>query len=148
MHPCGAVDVPLPDRLAAVVGLHMVGHIPPPDRRRLWTAVAARLARGGSVVLNVQPPDSAVAVPLFPWSGTTIGAHTYEGRGEAEVIDQDCLHWRMAYRTRVGDTVLAETTADYRWWVLSAAGLADELSAAGLEVRVDDDLVVGRRPQR
>lgn len=148
VHPCGAAEVPLPDRAAAVVGMHMVGHLAPADRRRLWAAVAERLAPGGPVVLNVQPPDTAVAVPPFPWSGVTVGAHTYEGRGEARPLDAGTVQWRMSYRTRVDDTVVAETTAEYRWWVLSAAGLAAELVAAGLEARVDGDLVVARRLRR
>lgn len=124
VHPGGASDVLLPDRLAAVVGMHMVGHLPPTDRRRLWVEVAARLAPGGGpVVLNVQPPDAADAVPAFPWFGVTIGDLIYEGRGEAEPTGPDTVRWRMSYRTRHGDTVLGKATADYVWWVVSASDL-------------------------
>jgi RHS repeat-associated protein len=47
--------------------MHMVGHLAPADRKRLWAAVAGRLSAGGPVVLNVQPPAAAEAVPEFPW---------------------------------------------------------------------------------
>jgi SAM-dependent methyltransferase len=146
VHPGSATDVPLPRRLAAVVGMHMVGHLTPDERQRLWAEVSSRLAPGGPLVLNVQPPETVAAVPLFPWFGVTIGGLTYEGRGEAQPAGPDSVRWRMSYRTRDGDTVLGEAAADYRWWVLSASGLAAELAAAGLDVAVDGDLVVARQP--
>jgi SAM-dependent methyltransferase len=72
--PGGASEAPLPDRIAAVVGMHMVGHLAPPERKRLWAAVAGRLSPGGPVVLNVQPPAAAEVVPEFPWMTVTVGA--------------------------------------------------------------------------
>ena len=146
VHPGGAGEVPLPDRLAAVVGMHVVGHVAPAERERLWAALADRLAPGAPVVLNVQPPAAPVAVPEWPWSGVTVGALTYEGTGSAEPTGPDSVHWRMRYRTRRGDTVLAEVDADYAWWIVTAEGLAAELADAGLDPDVDDDLVVGRKP--
>jgi len=142
--PAGALDAPLPDRLAAVVGMHMVGHLPPDDRHRLWTALARRLAPGSPVVLNVQPPATATAVPPWPWSGVTVGGLTYEGTGEAEPTGPGEVRWRMRYRTRRGDTVLATAHAAYRWWPVGADPLAAELADAGLTPHVDGDLVVAR----
>jgi hypothetical protein len=144
--PGGATEVPLPDRLAAVVGMHMVGHLPPAERKRLWTAVADRLVPGGPVVLNVQPPGAAEPVPEWPWSGVTVGELAYEGTGSAEPTGPDAVRWRMRYRTRRDDVVLAEVTAEYDWWIVTADGLAAELAAAGLAPAVDGDLVVARKP--
>ncbi|MEJ3653357.1 class I SAM-dependent methyltransferase [Actinomycetes bacterium KLBMP 9759] len=144
--PCGALDVPLPDRLAAVVGMHMVGHLPPDDRHRLWAGLAQRLAPGAPVVLNVQPPATATAVPAWPWSGVEVGGVTYEGTGEAEPTGPGEIRWRMSYRTRRAETVLATARADYRWWPTDAASLANELAEAGIEPTVDGDLVIGRAP--
>ena len=142
--PGGALDVPLPDRLAAVVGMHMVGHLSPHDRRRLWAAVAPRLAPGGPVVLNVQPPTTATAVPPWPWSGVTVAGLTYEGTGQAEPSGPGEVRWRLRYRTRRDDTVLASAEAEYRWWPVDADALAAELAGAGLVAQVDGDLVVAR----
>jgi SAM-dependent methyltransferase len=145
--PGGATAVPLPDRIAAVVGMHMVGHLAPPDRKRLWAAVAERLSPGAPVVLNVQPPAAAEPVPEFPWMTVTVGGLRYEGTGSAEPTGPDSVHWRMRYRTRREDgTVLAEASAEYTWWIVTADGLAAELADAGLETSVDVDLVVGRKP--
>jgi hypothetical protein len=145
--PDGATQVPLPDRLAAVVGLHMVGHLAPGDRTRLWPALAARLAPGAPVVVNVQPPDTAVAVPEFPPTRVTVGRFTYQGTGSAEPTGPDSVRWRMRYATLDGDTVLDEATAEYDWWIVSADGLATELAASGLDVEsTRDDLVLARAP--
>ena len=146
--PGGATDVPLPDRIAAAVGMHMVGHLAAPDRKRLWAAVAEHLPPGGPVVLNVQPPATAEAVPEFPWMSITVGGLHYEGTGSAQPTGPDSVHWRMRYRTRRDDgTVLAEASAEYAWWTVSAQGLAAELADAGLVAEVDDDLVVARKPR-
>jgi SAM-dependent methyltransferase len=147
VYPGGAIEVPLPDRIAAVVGMHMVGHLAPPDRKRLWAAVAERLAPGGLVVLNVQPPAAPEVVPEFPWMGAAVGGLVYEGTGSAEPTGPESVRWRMRYRTRREDgTVLTEASAEYAWWTVSADGLAAELADAGLDPSVDEDLVVGRKP--
>jgi hypothetical protein len=144
--PGGATEAPLPDRVAAVVGMHMVGHLAPPDRKRLWAAVAERLSPGGPVVLDVQPPATAEVVPEFPWISVTAGGLRYEGTGSARPTGPDSVHWRMRYRTRREDgTVLAEASAEYAWWIVTADGLAAELAEAGLTATVDDDLVVARK---
>jgi Methyltransferase domain len=147
--PGSATEVPLPDRIAAVVGLHMVGHLAPTDRKRLWAAAAERLSPGGLVVLNVQPPTAAEAVPEFPWMSVIVGGLRYEGTGSAEPTGPDSVRWRMRYRTRREDgTVLAEASAEYVWWIVTAEGLAAELAEAGLVATVDDDLVIGVRDGR
>lgn len=146
VYPASAAEVPLPARLAAVVGLHMIGHLRPEQRRALWPALAERLGPGAPLVINVQPPDRAVAVPPFPPFAVTQGALTYQGTGSAEPTGPESIRWEMRYATLHGDTVLDEVVATYHWWITSASELADELRAAGLAVDgADDDLVVARR---
>ncbi|WP_345612192.1 hypothetical protein [Pseudonocardia adelaidensis] len=78
----------------------------------------------------------------------TVGGPAYEGTGSAEPTGPDSVRWRMRYRTRRGDgTVLAETSADYTWWIVTAEGLAAELMAAGIDTAVDEDLVIGMNPR-
>jgi hypothetical protein len=148
VYPGGAAEVPLPEKLAAAVGLHMVGHLPPADRQKLWPALAERLAPGAPIAFNVQPPDTAVAIPEFPPTSVTVGRFTYQGTGSAEPTGPESVRWRMRYATLDGDTVLDEATTEYEWWVLSADRLAAEFTAAGLEVAsMDDGLVVARAPR-
>jgi methyltransferase family protein len=142
--PVGAAEADLPERLAAVVGMHMVGHLDPDTRRALWRGIAARLAPGAPVVINVQPPDTATAVPAWPPFGVRQGELTYQGTGSAEPTGPESVRWRMQYATLRDGVVVEEAVAEYEWWVLSAAGLAAELADAGLRTDVDGDLVVAR----
>ncbi|MHA6630325.1 class I SAM-dependent methyltransferase [Pseudonocardia sichuanensis] len=142
--PVGAAEVDLPERLAAVVGMHMVGHLAPDTRRALWRGISARLAPGAPVVLNVQPPETATAVPAWPPFGVRQGALTYQGTGSAEPTGPESVRWRMQYATLCDGVVVEEAEAEYEWWVLSAAGLAAELTEAGLHSEVNGDLVVAR----
>lgn len=144
VHPGTATDAPLPDRLAVVAGLHMIGHLPPGDRQALFVALAARLAAGAPVVFNVQPPHTAQEVPEFPPVGVTVGALRYEGTGSAVPTGPDRVRWTMRYRTLDGERVIGRASASYDWWTVSATGLAAELAAAGLSAEVHDDLVVAR----
>jgi hypothetical protein len=143
--PVGAAEVTPPERLAAVVGMHMVGHLAPDTRRTLWPALAARLAPGAPVVLNVQPPETATAVPAWPPFGVRQGELTYQGTGSAEPTGPESVRWRMEYATVRDGVVVEEAVAEYEWWVLSAAGLAAELTGAGLRTELDGDLVIARR---
>lgn len=150
--PVGATELPLPDRIAAVVGMHMIGHVAPAQRRTLFAELMPRLAPGAPLVFNVQPPDTAVEVPEWPPFGTTVGRLRYEGTGRAVPSAPDRVHWTMTYRTLDGETEIARAVAEYEWWIVSADRLAAELRQAGAEVvRIDGDLVIahagdGREP--
>lgn len=119
----------------------------------MWPALGPRLAAalggvdiGAGPVLELQPPAAAVEVPVMPWGGVTLGGLAYEGRGRAEPTGPDSVRWRMEYRTRRGDTVLATAAAGYDWWIVTVEGLTDELAAAGFTPSVDDDLVIATAP--
>jgi len=149
VYPAGAAEVPLPDQLAGAVGLHMIGHLRPDDRRALWSNLARRLVPGAPVVVNLLPPDTAVAVPPIPPITASVGHLTYQGWGEAEPTGPESLRWRMSYRTLDCDQLLGEASAEFDWWVLSTADLTRELTAAGLTVTsTDDGLVVAHQPIR
>lgn len=143
--PGGAAELPLPERVAAVVGINMIGHLAPECRRALFSELMPRLAPGAPVVFNVQPPDTAVEVPEWPPIAVTVGGLRYEGTGRAVPTGPDRVRWTMSYRTVDGDTELAHASAEYDWWIVSAEGLAAELRHAGAAVvRVDGDLVIAR----
>ncbi|AXK35040.1 class I SAM-dependent methyltransferase [Streptomyces armeniacus] len=143
--PRGAAQLPLPERIAAVTGMHMIGHLAPAPRRGLFSALMPRLAPGAPVVFNVQPPETAVEVPRTPPFGVTVGRLRYEGTGRAVPTGPDQVRWTMTYRTLDGNTEIARTTTAYDWWTVSAANLAAELTQAGAAtVRIEGDLVIAR----
>ncbi|APU15351.1 class I SAM-dependent methyltransferase [Actinoalloteichus fjordicus] len=122
----------LPDSLSAVVAINVIGHFTPTDRGRLWDLLAERLAPGGRMVLNLQPPSTPEPVPETAPSSVHIGRRRYEGRGRAEVAGPDSVTWRMTYRVYHDEVLQAEHQVDYDWWVLNEATLRSETTARGL----------------
>ncbi|MBN9743409.1 class I SAM-dependent methyltransferase [Amycolatopsis sp. A1MSW2902] len=146
VHPVSAQRLALPDRIAAVVGMHMIGHLRPDDRRALFAGLSQRLAPGAPVVISTFPPAEAVATgPIEPMR-VARGEATYEVTARAEPSGPDSVRWTSDYTTRIGDEVLETTRAEYEWWVHSPERIADELASAGLSARVEGDLVVARPP--
>lgn len=132
-----ALSAELPDQLGAVIAVNMIGHLPPEDRRKFWRRVAERLAPGAPLVVNLQPPGQVVTVPYSTFGSVRVGRHTYEGGGAAEPTGPDAVTWRMRYRIfDANGTVLHESSADHRWYVLSTSDLLAELTDAGLRGQV------------
>jgi cyclopropane fatty-acyl-phospholipid synthase-like methyltransferase len=70
---------PLPPRFDTVIAMNMIGHLSPADRRDFWELCAQRLAPGGRIVLNLQPPDRPEPMPNAVFNTVVIGQRAYEG---------------------------------------------------------------------
>lgn len=125
----------LPDRLGGVVAMNMIGHLERSDRRALWAVLASRLVPGAPAVLNLQPPEVAVAVPDTRFCAIPIGRRVYEGWGRAEPAGVDAVTWHMRYRVVEDGVVVGEHVVDHPWWVVSPAGLRAETAEHGLAAR-------------
>lgn len=129
-----AENVELPGRLGAVVAINMIGHLDPDARRELWRRIADRLAPGAPLVVTLQPPAEPVEIPETGFVTVRVGGHVYMGNGAARPTGPDTVIWRMRYRVLDGaDRLVRETTAEYRWHVLSPKALLAELAAAGFD---------------
>ncbi|MFU8849521.1 class I SAM-dependent methyltransferase [Micromonospora sp. SL1-18] len=131
-----ALGAPLPERLGAVLAANMIGHLPPQERREFWHRVAARLAPGAPLVVNLQPPAELAVVGFTTFGAVRIGRYTYEGGGAAEPVGAHTVTWRMSYRVLDAGVVLREHTVDYLWHVLSEHDLRAELAEAELRAEV------------
>lgn len=125
----------LPDRLGAVTAMAMIGHLDREDRRALWTTLAQRLAPGAPIVLNLQPPDSAIALPDTRFTEIPIGRRTYEGWGRVEPHGTDAVTWHMRYRILENGAPVGERAVAYRWWIVTEDDLRAETAEFGLTVR-------------
>ena len=142
--PAGAEEVELPAALSAVVAMNMIGHLDPDARATLWAAVAPRLRPAAPLVINVQWPSEAVDVAPMSME-VRQGEAVYGVTLQARPTAAERIVWTMAYTTRRGGRVVEAARTTYDWWIVTAGELAAELRAAGLDVAVDDDLVVARR---
>lgn len=129
----------LPDRLGGVLAMNMIGHLDPGARRELWRRIADRLAPGAPLVVNVQPPARAEAVPEAEFISVPVGRHRYVGSGRAEPAGPAAVTWHMRYRVcdELG-VVQRELVAAYRWHVVTAETIGTELAAVGLAVQQGD----------
>ncbi len=125
----------LPDRLGAVTAMNMIGHLDRADRRALWATLAKRLAPRAPIVLNLQPPGSAIAMPDTRFTEIPIGRRTYEGWGRAEPHGADAVTWHMRYRVLENGAPVGERAVDYRWWIVTEDDLRAETAEFGFTVR-------------
>lgn len=125
----------LPDRLGAVTAMNMIGHLDRADRRALWATLAKRLAPGAPIVLNLQPPGSAIVLPDTRFTEIPIGHRTYEGWGRAEPHGTGAVTWHMCYRVLENGVLVGERSVDYRWWIVTEDDLRAETAEFGFTVR-------------
>ncbi|CAL9574400.1 hypothetical protein SUDANB95_04863 [Actinosynnema sp. ALI-1.44] len=120
----------------AVVLLHVLTHFSPADRRALWARWAARLNPGGVVVVDVQAPQTPVAVPPSTIPGRTLGRRRYDTVAEA-VVDGDGLVWTMTYRVHEGGRLVSQDSVSFPSFVVSDETLHAELDEAGFDPVAD-----------
>lgn len=125
----------LPDRLGGVTAMNMIGHLDRAERRALWATLAKRLAPKVPIVLNLQPPGSAIVLPDTRFTEIPIGRRTYEGWGRAEPHGTDAVTWHMRYRVLESGVLVDERAVDYRWWIVTEGDLRAEAAEFGLDVR-------------
>ncbi|GLY64795.1 class I SAM-dependent methyltransferase [Amycolatopsis taiwanensis] len=124
----------LPDRIAALVAMNVIGHLSPDERLSLWAMLAEKLAPRGRAVLNLYPPTRPEPVPAGPVVQARVGRLRYTGTASAEPAGEDAVTWRMSYRMFEGEEKITELTASDHWYVFTPEQLADELAGCGLRV--------------
>lgn len=130
---CASVD--WPDGVRAVVALNVIGHLPPEQRRALWSRAARQLAPGGALVFNLAPPFTPVEVERVRMARAVIGELEYEGWASARPTGADEITWRMDYGVLRQGRPLTGVSVEYRWWVATEEVLAAEVAEAGLVLR-------------
>ncbi|MGK5530440.1 class I SAM-dependent methyltransferase [Streptomyces sp. URMC 129] len=131
----GAEEFDMPPGLRGLLAFNVMGHLPPPERRRLWQRIATCLAPGGAAFVNNLPPHTATAVPPSRGGAFRAGDLRHEGWAEAEPAGEDCLTWHMTYTTLRDGRCVSSIRVDYHWWVVTEEELRAEWAAHGLRAR-------------
>ena len=145
--PVTVQDAVLPSRLGAVMGINMLGHLPPADRIALWERLSAALSPGAPAVFTLQPPARPERIPEQPFGEATAGARRYSASGAAEPVGPAQVRWRVTYRVHDSETLVFEQTMENDWWVLDPVVIEAELRGCGLETRITDHVLVARHPR-
>jgi SAM-dependent methyltransferase len=125
----------LPDRIAGLVAMNVIGHFTPADRQRIWELLAQRLTPGGRAVLNLYPPHEPQVVPPSQLAEVTLGRRRYRGSAAARPAGSDAVVWEMTYTVEQDGHELSSFSARDDWYVLSPAALAEEVGRHGLHLR-------------
>ncbi|OWK28001.1 class I SAM-dependent methyltransferase [Sphingomonas mucosissima] len=139
--PFGILETPLPDRIAGAVLSASLVHLGLPERTRLWSLLAERLATGGRIIVEVQCPQ-AEDITETAMGDVQVGRMTYRGSVAAQRIGSDQQRWRMTYRAILDDREVACDVTTYDCWAISADAILEEATAAGLIGHVADELVI------
>lgn len=142
----------LPQRMAGLVAMNVIGHFAPADRSDVWALLADRLAPGGRAVLNLYPPTRPEALPVIPLTEVTLGRRRYTGSAAADPAGPDAVTWHMTYRVIEDSEQITEFTASDRWYVITPEQLAAELGEHCLRLTPGDPThgiqVISRRGSR
>ena len=139
--PFDVFSAPLPERIAGAVLSASLVHFAPPDRARLWSLLAERLAPEGRIIVEVQFP-AAEDMPETDMAQVQLGRVVYRASATAERLASDRQRWTMKYRVSLEGREIACETTSYECWTISADRVLAEAGAAGLGGRITDDLVI------
>ena len=138
-----------PERVAAVVGCNMIGHLDVEERGVLWDRVATTAAGGGFAIVGLQPPSRPARLERTVMTAVELGHHRYVGLAEAEPTGSRSMRWTMTYRKTAGPELLEEAVNRFDWWTVSVDDIRDEVTGVGLTVAPGPEgLVVIGSPAR
>ncbi|WP_190816393.1 Gfo/Idh/MocA family oxidoreductase [Saccharopolyspora pogona] len=130
-----AQELTLPDRISAAVVCGVVGHLPAADRIRLWHDLAARLAPGGVVVVELMSMARPTSVPETRLATETIGDQRYEWWFRAEPETDDVVRMHTTWRVHDGPNLVREVGDSYDWRAFGLDVVAAEARSAGLTMK-------------
>jgi SAM-dependent methyltransferase len=125
-----AQDMPLPDRLSAVVVFGVAGHLTRPERTALWRRLADRLPEGGPIVVELMGVAAPRSIPPAMSLRETIGDQTYEWWIGGEPAGGDTMRFTTTWKVLRAGRVVREVSDTYDWHTLDVAQLARESGMA------------------
>lgn len=141
----------LPDALAGIVALNVLGHFEPAELDAFWRFAARRLQPGGQLVVGLQPPFGPTEIPWTDFGETRIGERAYRTAGAASVTSDGVAQWTMRWTIHdARGEELERRQASTRWTVIAPENATDAARAAGLRAsgQSADGTVLGFRKPR
>ncbi|GHJ35179.1 trans-aconitate 2-methyltransferase [Streptomyces sp. TS71-3] len=127
-----AQDMPLPERISAVVLFGVAGHLGQAERTALWRRLADRLPPGGRIIVELMGVSAPRTIPPAMSLRETIGEQTYEWWIGGEPAGGDAMRFATTWKVlRAGRTV-REVGDSYVWHTFDVDRLARE---SGLTAR-------------
>jgi SAM-dependent methyltransferase len=121
-----AQDMPLPDRLSAVVIFGVAGHLSRAERTALWRRLADRLPEGGRIIVELMGVTTPRSVPPAMSLRETIGQQTYEWWIGGEPAGDDAMRFTTTWKVLRDGRTVREVGDTYDWHTFDVAQLARE----------------------
>lgn len=138
--PDRAQDVELPNRLCAVVGFGMIGHLDRADRQRLWQRLTERLPPGAPVVLELMALSTPQVVAPFRIAREVLGEQVYELWMRGEPGRDDVMRYASTFTVSRNGRVVRRIRLEHDWLTFGTDQLAVE---SGMSVRkLTNEIVV------
>jgi len=130
--PDRAQDVDLPDRICAVIGFGMIGHLERAERERLWQRISERLPPGAPVVLELMALSAPQVVAPFRVARETLGEQVYELWMRGEPGPEDLMCFSSTFTVSRNGRVVRRVRQEHDFHVFSAEALTAE---SGMSIR-------------
>nr|WP_239069228.1 class I SAM-dependent methyltransferase [Cellulomonas phragmiteti] len=130
--PEPAQELELPDSLSAVVIFGVAGHIPRPERVRLWRRLAERLPVGAPIVVELMGVDTPRHIPFVRMCRESLGDQDYEWWISGDPAGEGVMRWRTEWRVFRDGRRVRTVEDEYDWETFAVERLAEE---SGMTVR-------------
>ncbi|UCM87041.1 Gfo/Idh/MocA family oxidoreductase [Streptomyces marincola] len=124
--PAAANDLVLPDRISGVVACGVLGHLAPDRRRSLLRDLAARLAPGAPIVVELMGMYTPVSMPPTRLRQATLGGLRYEWWMAGEPAGEALMRLDTTWRVLDGTEVVREVRDHYHWHTVDLPTIAAE----------------------
>ncbi|MBU6535672.1 Gfo/Idh/MocA family oxidoreductase [Streptomyces mayonensis] len=128
--PDAANDLVLPDRICGVVACGMLGHLDPDRRRALLRDLAARLAPGAPLVVELMGFYAPVSMPETRLRQTALGGQRYEWWMSGEPAGEELMRLETTWRVFEGTRLVREVRDAYHWHTVTLERVAEEAGLA------------------
>nr|WP_209310644.1 Gfo/Idh/MocA family oxidoreductase [Streptomyces spiramenti] len=134
--PEAAADLALPDRISGAVACGVLGHLPPDQRRSLLENLAAALAPGAPLVVELMGLYTPIVMPPTRLRQARLGSQRYEWWMAGEPAGEALMRLRTTWRVFAGERLVREVRDSYLWHTVTLEQVAEE---AGLRLAAPPD---------
>lgn len=133
VHPHGIADATLPSGIDVALICGCVGFFDEATRKALWPRLAAALAPGGVVLVDVMPLDKPQPVPESRVASSDVGRHRYDIWLSGQPVEQEpeLIRWHMRFEQHGGETQIRSVPIQRDWRAFGLDKIIDEAAGAG-----------------
>ncbi|AOS63698.1 Gfo/Idh/MocA family oxidoreductase [Actinoalloteichus hymeniacidonis] len=124
--PHAAHELVLPERISGAVACGVLGHLDAAARRALLRSIAARLAPGAPLVVELMGFHTPISMPRTRLRHAMLGGLRYEWWMAGEPSGADRMRLDTTWRVFDGEELIRESHDHYHWYPVDLPRIAEE----------------------